>query len=145
MSRHDDIAEALAVLREGNHAAVATVHGDGAPAVAVVGVAANDDLTMLVFDTLETTRKLGNLKRDGRVALTAWHGAKTIQIEGNARIAAQHELAMVKQLYFATFPDGPSREVWPGISYVVIGPTWIRMSDFSGETPRVVMLESHEI
>ena len=28
------------------------------------------------------------------------------------------------------FPDGPQRELWPGISYVRVRLTWARYSDF---------------
>ncbi|HEX7450933.1 MAG TPA: pyridoxamine 5'-phosphate oxidase family protein, partial [Polyangiaceae bacterium] len=56
----------------------------GAPQAAVVGYAVSDDLE-LVFDTLGSTRKAHNLRRDSRVALVVgWDDDQTVQIEGIA-------------------------------------------------------------
>ncbi len=129
-------AELLALLRTEPHWVVATVGPDGRPASAVVGVAVADDLT-LVFDTLATTRKCQNLRADSRVALTMWHGERTVQLEGLADEPTGDALTSLRDLYLATFPAGAERLAWPGLTHVRVHPTWVRWSDFSGAEPRV--------
>ena len=129
-------AELLALLRSEAHWVVATVGPDGHPASAVVGVAVADDLT-LVFDTLAPTRKCQNLRADPRVALTMWHGERTVQIEGLADEPSGAALGPVRDLYLATFPGGRERLAWPGITHIRVRPTWVRWSDFSGAEPQI--------
>lgn len=128
----------LGFLRRHRYAVQASTAAGGAPQAAVVGVAFTPALEM-VFDTLDSTRKCSNLRRDPRVALVVgWDEEQTAQIEGVADEPAGDDLARVKAAYFAAFPDGPSRERWPGITYFRVRPTWIRYSDFRGAEPRVV-------
>jgi hypothetical protein len=63
-----------------------------------------------------------------------------VQYEGLADEPGGEELARCKALYFARFPDGPTREGWPGITYFRVRPTWVRYSDFRGPEPRVIEL-----
>jgi hypothetical protein len=58
-----------------------------------------------------------------------------VQYEGLADLSSGPELEMLKQVYFAAFPDGPTRRSWPGITYVRVKPMWIRCSDFRSEPP----------
>ena len=102
----------------------------GGPQSAVVGVAVNEQLE-LCFDTLASTRKAQNLRRDPRVSVViGWDEEQTVQYEGSADEPTGAELAELWNHYFARFPDGPSRLSWPGIIYFRIRPTWIRFSDF---------------
>ena len=131
-------AELVAFLRRHKWAVEASSSWAGAPQAAVVGFAVTDDL-QVVFDTLDTTRKCANLRRDARIALVVgWDEEQTVQIEGVADEPRGAELAVLKRAYFAAFPDGPTREAWPGITYVRVRPTWVRYSDFRGAEPRVV-------
>jgi pyridoxine/pyridoxamine 5'-phosphate oxidase len=108
----------------------ASVSNSGAPQAAVVGYGVSDDLE-IVFDTLGTTRKMANLRRDARIAVViGWDDEQTVQIEGVADEPTGAELARLKLVYFAAYPDGPTREGWAGISYVRVIPTWARYSDF---------------
>jgi hypothetical protein len=77
--------EVLKFLRENKIVVEASLHADGAPQAAAIGVAVTDDLH-LVFDTVTTSRKHANLVRDPRCAFVAWHGGITIQIEGVAEL-----------------------------------------------------------
>ncbi len=129
-------AELIAFMRKTPFWTEATVGDSGGPQAAVIGVAVTDALE-LVFDTLTSTRKSKNLRREPRIALVMWHDAATVQIEGVADEPTGDELARIKKAYFATFTDGPTRESWPGITYVRVRPTWIRHSDFSGADPRI--------
>src|ERR1019366_6768446 len=36
---------------------------------------------------------------------------------------------------FARFPDGPTRQTWPGLVYWRVRPTWIRYSNFNVNPP----------
>ncbi|HVY25889.1 MAG TPA: pyridoxamine 5'-phosphate oxidase family protein [Polyangiaceae bacterium] len=123
-------AELLTFLRKHRYAVEASTAPGGAPQAAVVGVAVSDELE-LVFDTLGTTRKAQNLRRDPRVALVVgWDDEQTVQLEGIADEPMGDELARLKRVYFAQFPDGPERERWPDITYFRVRVRWARYSDF---------------
>jgi len=99
-----------------------------------------------VFDTLGNTRKCANLRRDPRVAFViGWDEEQTVQLQGLADEPAGDELARLQALYFAAFPDGPSRLSWPGITYFRVRPTLLRYSDFRGAEPVVVELGEREL
>ena len=109
---------------------VSTIGFDGRPQSALVGIAISTDLE-IIFDTTDVTRKCANLRRDPRVALvTGWEGEQTLQLEGVADEPKDEELARLKKIYFATYPDGPEREGWPGITYFRIRPHWARYSNY---------------
>jgi hypothetical protein len=139
-----DRVELLAYLRRATYAVEASVSPKGGPQAAVVGVAVGDDLAV-VFDTLGTTRKARNLRLDPRVAFVFFDDACTVQLEGTADEPHGDELASAKAIYFAKFPDGREREAWPGITYFRARPTWIRFSDFRGETPYVEEWDEHAL
>ncbi len=108
----------------------ASVAASGAPQAAVVGYAVSDDLE-IVFDTIGTTRKMANLRRDSRVALViGWDDEQTVQIEGVADEPKGSELERLKIVYFRAWPDGVERQDWKDITYVRVRPTWARHSDF---------------
>lgn len=120
----------FAFLRRHRLCVQASVADTGAPQAAVVGYGVSEHLE-IVFDTLGTTRKMTNLRRDARVALViGWDEEQTAQIEGLADEPAGAELARLKLVYFAAYPDGPTRETWKDITYVRVRPTWARYSDF---------------
>jgi general stress protein 26 len=128
-------AQLVAFLRKHPLAVEASVAPTGDPQAAVVGIAVSDDLE-LVFDTLGNTRKAANLRRDPRIALViGWDQEQTVQLEGLADEPAGDALARLQAVYFAAFPDGPSRLSWPGITYFRVRPTWVRYSDFRGAEP----------
>jgi general stress protein 26 len=123
-------AELLAFIKRHRYAVQASVAANGAPQAAVIGVAVSGELE-LVFDTLGSTRKAENLRRDPRIALVVgWDEEQTVQLEGRADEPQGDELARLKQVYFSAFPDGPERESWPGITYFRVRVDWARYSDF---------------
>src|SRR5262245_62871983 len=92
-----DRSELLAFLRRHRYAVQASVAADGSPQAAVVGVAVTGELE-LVFDTLGTSRKAQNLRRDARIALVVgWDDAQTVQLQGMADEPTGQELASLKQ------------------------------------------------
>ena len=136
-----DIADLVTFARSTKWAVEASVAADGRPQAAVIGVAVTDRLE-LVFDTMGDTRKAENLRRDPRVAVVlGWDDGQTLQIDGVADEPTGAELAELKKVYFARFPDGPEREGWPGIAYFRVRPRWARHSDFRGATPVIHTLE----
>jgi general stress protein 26 len=123
-------AELLAFLRRHRLCVQASVSSAGTAQAAVVGFAASDDLE-IVFDTIGTTRKVTNLRRNHRIALVVgWDDEQTVQIDGVADEPRGADLDRLKKVYFATWPDGVERESWQGITYVRVRPTWARYSDF---------------
>src|ERR1700722_16124916 len=75
----DALRDFLRLHRDG---VVATVFGDQ-PEAAVVGIAVNDACEV-VFDALESTHKVRNLRLNSNIALTVWSGSRTAQVEGMA-------------------------------------------------------------
>jgi PPOX class probable F420-dependent enzyme len=123
-------AELLAFLRRHRLCVVASVSEAGAPQAAVVGFGVSDDLE-IVFDTLDASRKVHNLRRDPRVALViGWDDEQTVQIDGIADEPTGADLERLKGVYFAAYLDGPERQSWKGITYVRVRPTWARYGDF---------------
>jgi hypothetical protein len=121
--------ELLAFLRRHRLCVQASVSASGAPQAAVIGYGVSDDLE-IVFDTIGTTRKMTNLRRDPRIALVIGCDDQTVQLEGIADEPQGAELARIKAVYLEAYPDGVEREDWKDITYVRVRPTWARCSDY---------------
>jgi sulfate adenylyltransferase large subunit len=131
-------AELLAFLRGHRLCVQSSASESGAPQAAVVGFAVSDDLE-IVFDTLGTSRKMANFRRDPRVAIVVgWDDEQTAQLEGIADEPQGAELARLKAVYFQAYPDGVERQSWKDITYVRVRPTWARYSDFRPASNAVV-------
>jgi hypothetical protein len=134
-------AELLQIMRAHRLAVQASASPSAAVQAALVGIAVTNSLE-LVFDTVDTTRKVRNLRRSPNVAfvLGGWLNGdeRTVQYEGVADEPTGNELERVKAAYFATWPDGPARASWPGLVYFRVRPTWIRFSDFT-TTPATIV------
>ena len=118
-------------IRARKLAVISTTSSSGDPQSALVGVAVSPDLN-IVFDTLRSSRKYANLKADPRFSLvTGWDGEITVQYEGIAMEPGGETLNQAKSLYFETWPDGIERQQWPGITWFLVTPQWIRYSDFN--------------
>jgi len=90
-------------------AVLSTVTDSGQPQAALMGMAVTPQLE-IIFDTVKSSRKYPNLKKNPRVAWVV--GCTTevsVQYEGLADELAGEELSKYKKIYFATFPDGPVR------------------------------------
>ena len=124
----------IAFLRSHKLCVQSSVHADGRPQAAVVGYAVSDDLE-LVFDTVTSSRKYGNLVADPRCAIVVWTEEITVQLEGLADVLAGDDLDRLRACYFVAYPDGRERlRDWPTLTYVRIRPTWARYSDFASGT-----------
>jgi hypothetical protein len=138
----------LDFLRLHRLAVQTSVSAEESPQAALVGFGVSDQFE-IVFDTIETTRKATNLRQNRRIAMVigGWAAGdeRTVQYEGVADEPTGAELERVKQVYYAAYPDGPSRLSWPGLIYVRVRPTWIRYSDFTREPPKIVEFDPKEL
>ena len=124
-------AEAYAFIARQRYGVVATTEADGQAQSALVGIAVSPELE-IYFDTLGDTRKTKNLRRDPRISLViGWDNEQSVQLEGTADEPKGAELAALKRIYYAAWPDGPTRESWAGITWFRVRPHWIRFSDFN--------------
>jgi general stress protein 26 len=118
-------------------AVLSTVTPAGEPQSALMGIAVTPDFE-IVFDTVKSSRKYGNLCANPRVSLVIGCTSEiTIQYEGIAQELAGDDLARYLPIYFAAFPDGPERQSWPGIVYFVVRPKWIRYCDYQARPPAI--------
>ena len=123
--------ELLQYLQRHRLGVVATTSPNGDPQSAVVGTAVTDQLE-IVFDTLSTTRKCKNLRRQPKISVVVgWDQEITVQYEGIADEPVGPELDRLKKLYFDVYPECMDHQTWDGITYFRIRPTWIRYSDFN--------------
>jgi pyridoxamine 5'-phosphate oxidase-like protein len=141
-------AELLRFMRAERHATVASVSATGAAQAAVVGVVVSDDFEIF-FDTLDTTRKAVNLRARPRGAVVlgsvAADAKVTVQVEGAADEPRGTDLERLKELYFERFLDGPTRQAWRGLIYVRVRPTWLRLSDYAQDPPRIIELDARAL
>ena len=118
------------------------------PQAAVVGIAVSDHFE-IIFDTLASTRKAVNLRLNPKAALVVGGltagDERTAQIEGLADEPSGEELERLKRVYYAVYPDGPSRLSWPGLIYVRVQPTWVRFSDYNQGPPLIVEFTGEQL
>jgi general stress protein 26 len=143
------IRQDLLVMMRGHRFAIQTsVSPTASPQAAVVGVVVTDDFE-LFFDTLDTTRKMQNLRQNPKIAFvlggTVEGDERTVQYEGIADEPKGSELERLKSIYFRRFPDGPARQTWPGLVYVRARPSWIRYSDFNVVPPAIIELDGAQL
>ena len=117
-------------------AVASSLSSEGKPQSAVVAIVVTPGLE-LIFDTVDRSRKYGNLKANGACSVTMWKGEVTVQYEGVAREPVGDELVRYQEAYFAKLPDGRDRLKWAGIAYFVVRPKWVRFSDYDARPPAI--------
>jgi pyridoxine/pyridoxamine 5'-phosphate oxidase len=128
-------AEIHSFMTRYRYGVVSSIARDGTPQSALVGIATTPELE-IIFDTVKSSRKYPNLvERPSCSFVVGWDGEQTVQFEGDAFELAGEELKRYQEVYFAAWPDGPARMSWPGITYFVVRPRWIRYSDFDRTPP----------
>jgi hypothetical protein len=141
-------ADLLSFLREHRLAAEASVSGSSGAQAAVVGFAISDAFE-IVFDTLDSTRKVANLRRNPKLAFVIGGitpgDERTAQYEGIADEPAGTELERLTEIYYRVYPDGRARRSWAGLIYVRVRPTWIRYSDYNVDPPQIVEFTTVEL
>jgi hypothetical protein len=116
---------------------VSSVSPDGVSQSALVGIAVTPELE-IIFDTLNSTRKYRNLCEHPRCSfVVGWEGERTVQYEGVATEPNGAELERFQETYFAVWPECLAHLSWPGITYFVVTPKWIRYSDYDQNPPLI--------
>lgn len=115
---------------------VSSVGEDGSPQSAFVAFSETADAE-IAFGTFIDSRKFHNIRQDARVSIVVSGDDKTVQIEGNARVATGDEEEHIRALHLAKNPSAKkyaydSREV-----FVVVTPTWARFTDFTTDPDTV--------
>ena len=132
-----NVEEVFRFMSDERLGVLATASEDGRPEAALMGYAVTPQLE-IIFDTLNTSRKYPNLKKNPRVAWVIGCTTEvTVQYEGIAEELEGPALGKYKKIYFARFPDGPARESWPGITYFVVRPKWVRFGDYDPAKRRI--------
>ena len=131
----------IAFLRRQKFAVISSIGPDGAPHSAVVGVAFTDE-GEAIFDTVGSSRKAQDLRRDPRASLVVWEGERTVQMDGRTDEPAGAEREAIVKAYLAVFPDGAERLRWDGITHFRFRARWARDSDFGTQPERIVELPS---
>jgi len=141
-------SELLQFMQKQRLAVQASAFPTGGVQAAIVGIAVTDAFE-IVFDTLETTRKVQNLRRNPKIALVigGWTAGeeRTVQYEGLADEPQGSELDRLKEVYFRVYPDGRARQSWSGLMYVRVRPSWIRYSDFNKNPPEIVEFDAERL
>ena len=131
----------LAFMRGEPYAVEASVSPSNRSQAAVVGIAISDSFE-IVFDTVSTSRKAENLRRNTAIAFviggTRPGDERTVQYEGTADVPSGDELRQVQEIYFRVFPSGRDRLSWPGLIHIRVRPTWIRYSNYNAQPPEIV-------
>ena len=100
----------------------------------MVGFAVSDAFE-IIFDTLDSTRKVANLRVNPRIALVIGGldagDERTVHYEGIADEPSGPELERLTEIYYHVYPDGRTHRSWPGLIYIRVKPTWIRYSDYT--------------
>ncbi len=126
-----------AFMSQHRYGVVSSLSSAGTPQSALVGIAVSPELE-IIFDTVKSSRKYRNLIANPACAfVVGWGGEQTVQFEGIAEEPQGSELKRFQEIYFAAWPDGPARMSWPGITWFVVRPRWIRYSDFDQNPPLI--------
>jgi hypothetical protein len=114
-----------------------TIGAQNRPQSSLVGIAVTDGLEV-IFDTVKSSRKYGNLIRTPACSFAAgWEGEQTVQCEGDAEELTGSELDRCQKAYFAVWPECRAHVSWPGIVYFVVRPRWVRYSDYDQNPPLI--------
>ncbi|MGA3010067.1 MAG: pyridoxamine 5'-phosphate oxidase family protein [Terracidiphilus sp.] len=133
-----DSAAIYSFMLRFRYGVVSSISRGGSPQSALVGIATTPELE-IIFDTVKSSRKYSNLvERPSCSFVVGWGGEQAVQFEGVAFEPEGAELKRYQEVYFSAWPDGPARMSWPGITYFVVRPKWIRYSDFDQSPPLIV-------
>jgi uncharacterized protein YhbP (UPF0306 family) len=143
-------AELLAFLRSHSLAVQASMMPSWPcfPQAAVVGIAVSERFE-IVFDTLESTRKVRNLRTSGRIAFVIGGltegDERTVQYEGFVEEPRGEALERAQRLYFQRFPEGRERQHSPGIVYFLTRPAWVRYSNCQCDPAEITEFSAEQL
>jgi len=137
-------AAVLEFMRSQSIGVESSVSSSGVPQAAAVGFVVTD-LFEIFFDTVDSTRKAANLRKNPQVAFVIGGlsriDERTVQFQGVVDEPTGMDLERLKELYFGRFPDGRERMKWRGLVYFRARPTWLRFSDFTKVPPEITELD----
>jgi hypothetical protein len=114
---------------------VSTLGPGGEPQAAYLTLAVTDR-GELVFDAKPDSRKVANLRRDGRIAVViGGPDGTTLQAEGLADFPAADDLGRCTAAYLATFPEFAGSFDADAVVVLRIRLGWARYGDFRGPVP----------
>jgi len=132
-----DKAAIYAFMARCRRGVLSSTSSNGTPQSALMGIATTPALE-IIFDTKKSSRKYPNLiQRPSCSFVVGWEGEQTVQFEGIAIEPHGEELRNYLETYFAVWPGGRARMDWPGITYFVVRPTWIRYCDYDQKPPMI--------
>ncbi|AUI60136.1 pyridoxamine 5'-phosphate oxidase family protein [Amycolatopsis sp. BJA-103] len=135
---HSELIEYVRAQRTG---VVSTLGPGGAPQAAYLPLAVTDR-GELVFDAKPDSRKVANLRRDGRIAIViGGTDGTTLQCEGVADAPAGDELERCEAAYLAAFPEFADSIGGGGVVVLRVALHWARYGDFRAETPEMREVE----
>jgi len=114
------------------------------PESALIAFAELDNLE-LIFETFYDTRKYNNLKQNNHVALVVGWDTKihmTLQYEGIAQPVPDNEITKYRNIFLRK--ETPCTETFlldPRVRLFRIQPTWIALSDYTGDKPKVIEID----
>ncbi|NOS67675.1 MAG: pyridoxamine 5'-phosphate oxidase family protein [Candidatus Peribacteraceae bacterium] len=139
---NDERATILKFMKKNPMAVISTSDAKtGHPEAALIAFAETDDLE-IVFETDNDARKYENLLSHPAVALViGWDLSKyqTLQYEGAAAEVTAEEFEQYKALILKK--KTPCTEEFlrpPRARIFKVRPTWIRLSDYTGECPVII-------
>lgn len=148
MDKRMDRVALLEFIKRHRMAVQTSVSTSGGPQAALVAFVMGDGLEIL-FDTIQASRKVRNLRRDPRIAFVigGWTPGdkRSVQYEGIADEPNGADLDRLKRVYFGRVPGGDDLESWTDLTYVRVRPRWIRFGDFNQTPPVVVEFAAEDL
>ena len=122
-------------------ASVATATGEGRPAIAVCAYAVQDDGTIII-STHQSSHKWQNLETNPEIGLVVgWSfDAPHLQLGGDAALLTGEAAAQIEEFFYGANPQAKAFKT-PDTGFVVITPTWARITEFKPDGPPKVTEE----
>lgn len=125
-----DVEGLVAYVRARGDGVVSSLGPGGEPQAAYLALAATDR-GEVVLDARASSRKVANVRRDGRVALVVGGAdGTTLQAQGVADVPYGGDRERCAAAYAAAFPQFAASLADPGIVVVRVVLTWARFGDF---------------
>jgi hypothetical protein len=119
-----------AFLKRHRLAVLSSTGPDGAAQSALINIAVTPELE-IIFETTCETRKFDNIERDSRVSLViGWDGPETMQYQGVAKRPDGQQRQRARDVFVGAFPRKENDEFWPGNTYFLVTPHWLRFSSY---------------
>lgn len=120
---------------------ISSLDSSGQPQSAVVGYSEDGDGN-LVIGTSKFSRKYQNIVSDPRVSVViGWDDRQTIQYEGTARELVGDERQKYQALHIAKHPRNERFKDDPNEAYILVTPTWVRLTNADVDPWDIEMVE----